>query len=82
VASRPLVEPRPGGGAGPTEQFVRSLPGGKIPDRTDFARYATEERFEIWWEVVRRAEALAEELAELIGGSDPLAGVQTFGERR
>ncbi len=66
----------------PSEPFIRSLPGGKIPDRTDFARYDTEGRFDLWWQVVRRAEALGEELLELMHGPDPLAGVGTFGERR
>ncbi len=63
----------------PSEAFVASLPGGRIPDRNDFMRYGTEERFEVWWKVVARAEELADDLASLFGRSDPLDGVEAFG---
>ena len=62
----------------PSDDFVAKLPHGKIPDRSDFTRYDTEARFELWWEVVRRSEDLAADLALLLEGSDPLAGVAGF----
>ncbi len=64
----------------PSEAFVRSLPGGRVPDRTDFERYETEQRFATWWDVVRRCEALAEEMQELLASPDPVASVESFGE--
>lgn len=46
----------------PSPAFIARLPGGKVPDRQDFLRYAHDERVEIWRGVVRQCEALAEEL--------------------
>ncbi|MEM1181312.1 MAG: patatin-like phospholipase family protein [Acidobacteriota bacterium] len=53
----------------PSEAFVRDLPGGKIPDRTDFETLTTDERIDRWWQVVKRCSALAEEAQEAF--SDP-----------
>ena len=50
----------------PTPQFVKNLPGGKIPDRNDFKRMSFDDRVEVWEEVMRRSESLAVEFDELI----------------
>ncbi|MCB9753651.1 MAG: patatin-like phospholipase family protein [Myxococcales bacterium] len=62
----------------PSPAFVRSLPGGKIPDRHDFTRLRTDARIERWWTVVQRASALAEEFTDLLARADPLDGVRSF----
>ena len=51
----------------PSTDFVASLPGGKVPDRTDFAAYhgRDEERMKVWRGVVERCRVLGEELTEL-----------------
>lgn len=43
----------------PTEQWVKSLPYGKIPDRTDF-KLPDQQRFAYWQEVIQRSAELAD----------------------
>ena len=50
----------------PSEQFVASLPGGKIPDRRDFYSMPEAERMRRWQAVVDASEALGAELRELV----------------
>ena len=50
----------------PSDEFVAKLPNNKIPDRTDFARYAPSERIRVWRTVVGECERLAEEFNEVI----------------
>jgi hypothetical protein len=50
----------------PSEQFVASLPHGKIPDRTDFANFEPAERVRIWSQCVSACEAMADEFHEVI----------------
>jgi len=59
----------------PHPAFVASLPAAKIPDRSDFKRFTPEQRTSNWETCLRRGEAMAEELAALVDGSDPLRGV-------
>ena len=51
----------------PSAEFVRSLPGGKIPDRQDFVHYRgrDHERQALWREVMSRSLELGEEWLEL-----------------
>ncbi len=62
----------------PSEPFIADLPLGKIPDRSDFTHMQHQERVRYWEQCVKRSEALAEEFAALISGSDPLRGVTIF----
>ena len=62
----------------PRAEFIAGLPHGKIPDRRDFTRLPDEERVRYWETCVDRSRALAEEFAELVSGSDPLAGVEVM----
>lgn len=62
----------------PSEEFVATLPQGKIPDRSDFTRMKPEERIGYWEQCVDASKALAEEFAALIEGNDPLAGVTVY----
>lgn len=53
----------------PDEAWARSLPGGKVPDRSDFQRYAGNDaaRVDLWSRAVRECERLADEFAALVG---------------
>jgi hypothetical protein len=50
----------------PSDAFVASLPGGKIPDRSDFYTLPEAERLRRWQGVVDASEALGDELRELV----------------
>ena len=62
----------------PSADFVRDLPGGKIPDRTDFETLDSDARIARWWQVVERCTALADELQELLEAPDPLPFFEPF----
>jgi len=50
----------------PSAEFVARLPGQKIPDRTDFARYSPGERMKVWGTVVAECGRLADEFNDVI----------------
>ncbi len=50
----------------PSDEFVATLPNGKIPDRSDFVNYEPAERERIWRKCVAACEAMAEEFIEVI----------------
>ena len=50
----------------PTDSFVASLPGGKIPDRADFSSMTETERFKRWQHVLDASAQLGDELRELM----------------
>ncbi len=50
----------------PSAEFVATLPGGKIPDRTDFVNYSPKDRVRIWRETVVACERMADEFSELL----------------
>lgn len=56
----------------PDPQWVRGLPNGKLPDRTDFTRYGTDlqARVEAWTTAVRASEVLADEFAQWLQRQD------------
>lgn len=58
----------------PSDDFLASLPFGKIPDRRDFGKMPESERVSYWRHCVSESERLAEELQQLLTGPDPLAG--------
>lgn len=51
----------------PSPNFVKRLPGGRIPDRSDFRRFygRDRERMDCWQKVVKEGEKLAEEFMEI-----------------
>jgi hypothetical protein len=62
-----LLSPRP--------EWVRTLPGAKLPDRSDFARYGddTAARVAAWSRALRESERLRDEFARWVddgGGPD------------
>lgn len=52
----------------PSARWVASLPGGKIPDRTDFERLSNDERIAAWRRVLERGRALGDAFGELVEG--------------
>ena len=52
----------------PSQDFVRSLPGGKVPDRNDFLEMETGERIRRWRRVMDDCRVLADELNDLFEG--------------
>ena len=60
----------------PSAEFVASLPGGKVPDRSDFVRLPTEERLQRWQAVVQRCRALGDELEQALDRQDIAARVE------
>jgi hypothetical protein len=50
----------------PTDDFVRSLPNGKLPDRADFQRYGMDwrAREQAWNTAMAQGQALADEFAQ------------------
>jgi hypothetical protein len=57
----------------PDPAWVHSLPNGKLPDRTDFTRYAHDlpTRIRVWTEAARASQVLADELAQWLERPDP-----------
>ena len=50
----------------PSQEYVRSLPGGKIPDRSDFYSMPEAERIKRWAQANEMSDRLGEEMHELI----------------
>ena len=57
----------------PDPDWVRRLPNGKLPDRTDFTRYANDlpARIQVWSTAARASEQLASEFAHWLQRPDP-----------
>lgn len=55
----------------PDSEWVRHLPHGKLPDRTDFTRYGMDwrARAKAWGIAVREAQRLADECAQWLNGA-------------
>lgn len=66
----------------PSEEFVASLPGGKIPDRTDFSELSEQIRISRWREVVKRCRQLGDEFRELIEKQSFAEVAEPFSLRR
>lgn len=62
----------------PSPGFIASLPGGKVPDRTDFRRWPDADRVRIWRQVVERCRQLADEFAQVLDGDELPHRVQPF----
>lgn len=56
----------------PSSDFVRRLPGGKVPDRADFEELSTDARQKRWWDVIERCRELEEAVRELWAGNRTL----------
>ena len=58
----------------PSQEFLASLPLGKIPDRRDFGRMSEPDRLGYWRTCVAESQRLADEFAALVTGNNPLRG--------
>jgi hypothetical protein len=54
----------------PDPDWVRTLPNGKLPDRTDFTRYDLRGRIEAWTTAVQMANRMADEFAQWLEQPD------------
>jgi hypothetical protein len=57
----------------PDPEWVKTLPNAKLPDRTDFTRYASDlpARIQAWTTAARAAQQLADEFAQWLERPDP-----------
>jgi hypothetical protein len=62
----------------PSEKFIRSLPYGKIPDRTDFTKMDSDTRIKYWKTVLKQTEVLSHSFAEFLESQD-LSIIKEFG---
>jgi hypothetical protein len=62
----------------PSDAFVASLPGGRIPDRRDFAALTERERIRAWEQVRTASAALGDELHDLIATGRVVQHVQPW----
>ncbi len=60
----------------PSWQFISELPGGKVPDRTDFVRLTAAERINVWRGVVDRCKRLADDLNDVLDRGELPARLQ------
>lgn len=54
----------------PSEEFIRKLPYGKIPDRSDFSKLNSADRIKFWRQTTDDSERLADAFARFIDGND------------
>lgn len=50
----------------PSQEFIASLPYGRIPDRTDFERFSRDERLRYWQQVHEATRRLADDFHDLV----------------
>jgi hypothetical protein len=64
----------------PSDDFIASLPGGKVPDRDDFTTYIDDPgtRIKNWRQAVQLAEPLGEEFLELVESNKIRNVVKSF----
>ncbi|MEH6551601.1 MAG: patatin-like phospholipase family protein [Pseudomonadales bacterium] len=64
----------------PSSQYVASLPGGYIPDRQDFKRFAKDnaKRKQRWREVMLRSQDMGEEFLQIVKSGDVFAHIKPF----
>ena len=62
----------------PSAEFVATLPGGKIPDRTDFLTYPPKERVKVWRKTVAACERMAADFMEIMEQESLGAHVQSL----
>jgi hypothetical protein len=53
----------------PSDAFIATLPGGRVPDRNDFLELDTSERIRQWHVIIDRCRVLADELNDLLDGN-------------
>lgn len=64
----------------PSDDFVQSLPGGKIPDRKDFYSMPESERIRRWEKVNEMSERLGDEMRELVESGNAADRIKPWSE--
>jgi hypothetical protein len=62
----------------PSNEFIDSLPGGRVPDRNDFLTLDTGGRIRQWRQVLDRCRVLADEWRDLIEGGGLADALEPF----
>ena len=62
----------------PSDEFVASLPGAKVPDRNDFTKMKNVDRIRRWREVLERCEALVDDWNDLVDGGGLAEAIRPF----
>jgi len=57
----------------PSNDYIKQLPGGKIPDRKDFSHYKEPERLKRWQTALDHSKVLAGAFEKMISHPNPLA---------
>lgn len=62
----------------PSQEFLASIPNGKVPDRNDFYQYLGDNpaRIRDWWKSVAAGERLADEFQSWLKSSDPASAIR------
>ena len=60
----------------PSDEFISSLPYGKIPDRKDFESMPAEQRIAYWQTVLKETDRLGEAFMDFIQHPDPASHIQ------
>jgi hypothetical protein len=64
----------------PSDAFVSTLPGSRVPDRDDFLGLETAVRIRQWGRVLDRCRALADEWIDLIDGGRLVDAIEPFSD--
>ncbi|MFN9195084.1 MAG: phospholipase, partial [Pseudomonadota bacterium] len=58
----------------PAPEWVAGLPGGKLPDRSDFRRFGDDEarRMAVWRRALAESRRLADEFADAVARGGPI----------
>jgi hypothetical protein len=62
----------------PSDSFIASLPGGRVPDRNDFLELETAQRIRQWQTVMERCRALADEFNDLLEGDRLIDAIEPY----
>jgi hypothetical protein len=62
----------------PSDAFIASLPGRKVPDRNDFLKLPTQDRIRRWQGVLAEAKRIADDFAQLLDSGRLAEAIRPF----
>ncbi|MBE7215483.1 alpha/beta hydrolase [Shewanella benthica] len=62
----------------PSDEYLASLPYGKLPDRSDFKHLSSEERMAYWYKTIAMSEVLADEFSEVMAKESIMDRLEPF----
>lgn len=62
----------------PSEEYLSSLPYGKLPDRSDFKHFSSDERMAYWYKAISMSEVLADEFADVMDKGSIMQHLEHF----